>query len=253
MSEKKKLAKPAKPADVDERNLVEVGAEFAEATFEDKVFLWWVDNKGKAVWTIVGILVAVGGFKTFEVIRTNHEINLRIEAGQALDDPAKLAAFAKENAGTPQAAAALMIQAERQYQAREYSAALDSYRAAAAVYSEIKFNGLSLGRAELGAALAQVAVSPAEGEASLKGLAANQSVIATTRAEAYYKLAVLAVEKKDWPSARSHIDALDKLAAANVLAETWNQKAADLTDDMPPEPPKPAAPVITPAPAVEKK
>ena len=46
MSEPKK---PAKPADVDERNLVEVGPEFAEATAEDKIFLWWIDNKGKVI------------------------------------------------------------------------------------------------------------------------------------------------------------------------------------------------------------
>ncbi len=162
----------------------EPGLEVAAQAF-------WEKNRTLILGLCIAALLAIIGYKGWEYFAAEHELSVRADYAKAGERPEQLAAFAAANPDHELAGVAYLRVADAKYAAGDFRAALENYGKAAA---SLKVPAMA-GRARLGAAMSQLSGGDkAAGEAALKAIAGDISLLKGTRAEADYHLATLAYE-----------------------------------------------------------
>ncbi len=220
-----------KPAG-DDRNLVAVDATTA-LTFEDKVNLFWKNNRTVVIAVCVLVVVGILGKGLMDRLAAQKELDVE-KAYAAATTSEQLKAFSAAHDGHSLAGIAQLRLADEAYTAGKSADAISGYDKAAGV---LKTGPLAV-RAKMGRALAKVqAGKNPEAIADLKLLADDATQFKAVRAEASYHLASLAVESGNSADAQKFID---QITAIEPMG-TWMQRAFALRAMLPPPPPAPAA------------
>lgn len=234
------------PLPGDDRNVVDAGSAGAELSFEDQIQAFWHRNRRFILFlVVVGFLAILGR----EGIRYMWKERARAisEAYAACDTPVKLKAFAAEHADNALAGFALLRVADEAYTARNFAEAATAYEEAVKPLKDTPMAA----RARLGAAVSQVQSGDrAKGEAALKVLADDMTIMAGQRTEARYELASLAIGDGRIEDARK---ALDEIAQSD-LSGMWAQRAFMLRATLPAETaaaPEAAAPAAGEMPGIK--
>lgn len=185
--QKNKVKNPTLPDDqqVDERNLIDT-EESEDISFEDRIHLYWMDNKGFITGCITVLALAIIGFNGMKMYVSYAEGAIQsayaeASAGETLD------AFAKEYSDKPLGGLAALEVADEAYTAEEFTSAAEFYAIAQGALE----NDILLGRAKLGLAFATYHDGGKdEGLAQLSTVAADNSLPEAIRSEAAYHLAV---------------------------------------------------------------
>jgi hypothetical protein len=192
-----------------------------EPGFEVAAQAFWDKNRALILGLCAAALLAIIGYKGWEYFAAQREESVRADFAKAGDRPEQLAAFAAANSGHELAGVALLRVADVKYGAGDYRAALDNYTKAAGA---LKVTALS-GRARLGAAMSQLnGGDKAAGEAALKAVAADASLLKGARAEADYHLATLAYDAGNAAEVARLVAEINKLDGASL----WAERAATL-------------------------
>jgi len=243
-----RMSTPATPSSPnpagDDRNLVAADASTA-ATFEDKMQLFWKNNRiavlGLCGLVLVGI-VAKGGWD-YLAAQKNIEVG---SAYAAATTPEQLKAFVAAHGSHVLGGIAQLRMADDAYGEGKAADAVAGYDKALAVLKD----GPLLARAKLGRALAKSqAGKVAEATAELKQLADDTKQLKAIRSEAAFHLTGLAVEAGNAVEAQKCVDQLTQLDPMGP----WAQRAVSLRATLPASP-APAAPKAeAAAPAVQVK
>jgi len=193
---KNKITNPTLPEDqqtVDERHLIDT-EESAEISFEDRVRMYWMENKGFITGCITVLAVVVIVFQGMRIYAEHSKSSVRAEFNQAAEE-GRLEQFARDHAGKELGGFAALRVADEKYEAGEYESAAELYGIAAEALADTVFAG----RARLGHAFAVFQSGDTEaGIAELNAIAADSSLADPLRAEAAFHLAVEAdVEGRD--------------------------------------------------------
>ncbi len=193
----------------------------AESGFEAAAQAFWDKNRALILGLCAAALLAIIGVKGWEYFAAQHEESVRADYAKAGDRPEQLAAFAAANSGHELAGVAFLRVADAKYAAGDFRAAQDNYSKAS---SSLKVAALS-GRARMGAAMSQLnGGDKAAGEAALKAIATDATLLKGLRAEASYHLATIAYE------AGNSAEVVRLTAEINKLDGTslWADRAASL-------------------------
>lgn len=214
---KKKHKNPLMPEDdvVDERHLVGL-EESAEISFEDRVNVYWIENKGFILGCIAVLFLFVAGYQSMHIFKDRSEMALQAEYAEANTNET-LADFANANSNKQLGGFAALSTADAAYTAEEYSKALEYYNLAADVLTEPTLAG----RAQLGQAFALYQNgSTDEGLAKLNAITADNSLAEAARAEAAYHLAVEA----DAAGNTAEYESFAAQINDSALAGQWQQR-----------------------------
>ncbi len=184
---KTKPQDPLLPEDqqIDERNLIDL-EDAAEISFEDKMNVYWMENKGFILTCILILFVAVIGFQGARIFIQHNETAHREAYAEARTNET-LAEFAKKNSDSALGAFAALDIADEAYEAKEFLKAKEFYSIAA---SGLKGTLLE-GRALIGQAFAQYSAGEqSDGLALLAAISANSDLSQASRAEAAYHMAI---------------------------------------------------------------
>ena len=203
----------------DDRNLVVVDEDFANADTEDRLWLFWERNKDLIVKATVGIVVGILAFLAYFFWNESRREALG-EEFTACQDEAARRAFASRHAGEPLAAVALADVADDLKKAGKFADAAKAYDEAN------RLSGLAgkapaisaLGtRARLYAALCRLEAGEAGADKAIAAVADDVNAPETLRGFAMLTLANLAVAKGDSAEATKWLNAMDKkLRAGHV-------------------------------------
>ena len=241
-----RMSKPATPSALkpagDHRNLVVVDATTA-VTFEDKVNLFWKNNRTAVIAVCVLVVVGIAGKGLWDYLARQKEMDVE-RAYAAATTAEQLKSFSAAHDGHSLAGIAQLRLADEAYSAGKSADAISGYDKAAGV---LKTGPLAV-RAKMGRALAKVqAGKNTEAIADLKLLADDATQFKAVRTEAAYHLASLAVESGNAADAQKFIDQITAIEPGGMRM----QQAFALRAMLPPVPvAPPAAPV---APTGEKK
>jgi hypothetical protein len=213
------------PISGDDRNLVVVDENYLALTFEDKVRIFW-ERHGRTVIAALAVLVLFFAARyLFGLYADYRENAVRAAYSEAGDDLDALRSFANDNPGAALAGLALTKIADAAYNKGDYTAAAESYAAAAPLLSADPVGG----RVRMGKAISLLKAKDAGALSEFEKLANDTSLAAPLRGEAAYHLGVIA--KEDGRAA----DATRWLSLA-VSADTsglWAQRANRLLERMP--------------------
>ena len=192
---KKKSDDPLLPEKdgADERNLVEA-EESADLSFEDRINMYWMENRGFIIGCIIVLVLLVVGYQGVRLYMQHAEQRLREDYREARSG-GTLPAFAESHPDAALGGFAALQVADDAYSAGDYARALEFYRLA-----ETALAGHILsGRARIGHAFALFhSGKESEGLARLRAIAADGELPEPVRSEAAYHLAVHAdVEGRD--------------------------------------------------------
>ena len=219
-------SKPSKssPLPGDDRNVVAAGSAGTELTLEEQVHEFWKKNSRFIIFLVVlGFLVIVRR----EGVRYMWAARERgiSEAYGKCSTPAELKAFAAENPKHVLAGIALLRVGDEDYNAREYLDAADAYTKAVEPLKDTPMAA----RAKIGAAISEVQGGDrAKGEAALKALADDMTIMAAERMEARYQLAVIAIADGRLDDARKALDEITQTPTAGMWAQRAYQLRATL-------------------------
>lgn len=223
-------ASPTTPAKdpKDERNLVEVDDAFAEASFDDRLWLWWQRNAKAMLYGAVTAIIVAGAFQGYRLWQ-EAQVNARQEAyREAVGDTEALLAFGNEHPGTTLGALALLTVADERFEAGAFGEAAELYRSSLSGFTDLPYQG----RAQLGEAvslLRQGGDSATAGAALLEQLASDPATVGTLRAEAAFQRAVYAVDTNDFDAARRFFDLVAEVDTTGV----WQQQAQRVREALP--------------------
>lgn len=186
---KNKIKNPTLPEDqqdvVDERNLIDV-EESEEISFEDRVQIYWMENKGFVSGCILVLALGIIALNGMRMYKTAAEGKIQSAYAEAVENET-LADFAKANTTQDLGGLAALTVADEAYTAEDFARALEFYSIAAGALS----NDILASRAQLGQAFARFYNGEKEAALTqLKGIADNSSLPEAARAEAAYHLAV---------------------------------------------------------------
>jgi hypothetical protein len=204
-----------RPPSDDDRNLVVVDEDFANADAEDRLWLFWERNKNLIVrGTTVVVLAIIGaiGYHFWQEAK-------REELGQAFvacQDEAARRAFAAAHPGEPLAAVALLEVADELRRANKLAEAAKAYEAAGkSVVGDSKAVKAIATRARLYGALTRQELGQADAEAGIVAVAEDNTAPDTLRGYAMYVLANLALTKGDSAAAAKWVNLMDKRLKPN--------------------------------------
>ena len=202
---------------VDERNLVDV-EKSEEISFEDRISMYWMENKGFVGSCILVFALFIIGFNGMRMYRSHAESTLQIAYSKAIANET-IADFAQANSNKDLGGLAALTVADQAYSAKEFNKALNFYGIAA---DALATNFLS-GRALLGQAFANFYIGNEEAAlVQLAEIAANNSLAEVARAEAAYHLAVEADVANRTEEYNRYIAQIQ----ASPIATQWQQRLA---------------------------
>jgi len=184
---KNKIHNDTLPEDMqaDERNLIDT-EESEDISFEDRVHLYWMENKGFITGCITVLALLIIGFNGMKIYVSYAEGKIQSAYAEATANDT-LEDFAKEYNGKALGGLAALEVADTAYDAEDYATAVEYY----AMVPDAVDNDILLGRARIGLAFATYYSGDAEkGLAQLRDVAADNSLPEAVRSEAAYHLAV---------------------------------------------------------------
>lgn len=215
--QKNKVKNPTLPDDqqVDERHLIDA-EESEEISFEDRIHMYWMENKAFVSGCITILALLIIGFNGMRIYVKHAESKIQNAYAEAMANDA-LEVFAKEYSNKPLGGLAALDTADVFYNQENYEAAAEYYSLAADALE----NELLTGRALLGLAFATFYNGNEEaGLEQLSAVAADSGLAESVRAEAAYHLAVEADVAGDSAAFESYAAQV----TANPLAGQWNQR-----------------------------
>ena len=210
---KKKSQNPLLPEDqqIDERNLIDA-EESVELSIEDKISLYWMENKSFIIGCVVVLALLLVGINGVKMYAESAQAKLQ-DAYSEAKAAGELDAFAKANSNRPLGGFAALTIADEAYDQADFSRAAEFY---ALAESALDTNILA-GRAALGIAFTALNQdAEAEGIAKLDQIAADSTFADAIRSEAVYHLAVNAYASSDR-------DAFDGFVAQLAITDTAGQ------------------------------
>jgi hypothetical protein len=272
----------------DDRNLVVVDDSYAGGDFEDRVWLFWRNQKGNLLLVAGLILVGVVGWQGWKAYQQHVADQLQADYKAAQDGPSLLA-FAHAHPDTTFGKLAQLEAADIFYKEGKYADAVPAYTDAIAIWGTENYGQ----RARIGLALSLLQNNdPVGAHQQLESLAKDTQSVAFYRSEAAFDLAVLEAQagnqknvaqwvaqvntlKDDtWiKETNAFIDILTAAPGSNLSAAAANsiktsgsttpampitltnepaaEPAAKATATTTTEPPAAAVPASTPAPAAD--
>ncbi len=201
-------------------------APVAAPSFEVIVHAFWEKNRNFIFGVCAAALVAIVVREGWQYFAAQHEAEVQAEYARIAEQPTRLTAFAEAHAGHALAGVAYLKLADDKFSTGDFAGAASTYVKAA---GQLKNEAL-VGRAQLGAAISQFSgADKTAGEAALKKLSADATLLKSVRAEATYHLASIAsaagkaVEVKQLAEQISQIDATG----------AWAQRAMMLLSTLP--------------------
>lgn len=214
---KQKVKNPTLPEDqqVDERHLIDT-EESEDISLEDRIHLYWMDNKGFISGCILVLALAIIGFNGMKIYVSYAEDKLQSAYTEAMADDA-LETFAKEHSDKALGGLAALDVADGAYASENYAKAAEYY----SMVPDSMENDILLGRAKIGLAFATYYSGEAEkGLAQLREIASDNSLPGAIRAEAAYHLAVNADVAGDDTAFENYAEQVASSSAANQ----WQQR-----------------------------
>ena len=184
---KKKIKDALLPDDhqVDERNLIDL-EDSAALSFEDRVNIYWNENKSFLIGSIVALLLVVVGYQGMRIIKEQAEAALQAEYAEA-DANGTLAEFAHAHSYKALGGFAALKIADEAYSDGDYEKALEFYDLAVSVLEE----PILAGRARIGLAFALYHNGKIEEcLARLNAITSDSTLAEAIQVEAAYHLAV---------------------------------------------------------------
>ena len=214
---KKKTVTAVAEDSVDDRNLIDL-EEAVELSVEEKINLFWMQNKQSVVGVLALVIIAIIGYNGAKLYQNYKVEQLQTSYSEAQAN-GTLAEFADAHSQHKLGAFAALTVADQAYQDKDFSRANDYYTAAATGLKD----HLLEGRARLGEAFAQYYQGDkAKGLSLLRSLTADSALAESARAEAAYHLAVeadLSGDASAFENYQSQIQSLE-------LAGQWQQRLA---------------------------
>ncbi|HXA80083.1 MAG TPA: tetratricopeptide repeat protein [Opitutaceae bacterium] len=202
-----------------------IATETALPNFEAKLHGFWQKNRN-AVFAVCAVaLLAVAGRGGWQLFTAQREKSIAADY-VAATTPEKLHDFAHEHQGSPLAGVAHLRLADDEYAAGNYADATVDYTQASTALAGTPFAG----RAQLGAAIAKIqAGRTADGEAQLKEVANDLTLLKAVRAEAAYDLASAAADEGRADDAKKFAAQVQQIDPEGP----WARRAADLAAKQP--------------------
>lgn len=192
-----------------------------ESAFEAGVHEFWQKYRTLLLGLVVIGLVVIIGREGWAYFAAQHEESVRADYAKAGDRPEQLASFAAANSGHELAGVAYLRIADLKYAAGDFRPAQENYTKSVAL---LKVPAV-LGRARLGVAMSQLnSGDKSAGEAALKAIAADTSLLNPARAEADYHLAALAYEAGNQTEVGRLVGEINKLDNTGI----WLERATAL-------------------------
>ena len=226
----------------DDRNLVVVDEDFANADAEDRLWLFWERNKTIIVRSVTSVVVGILAFLAFYFWREAQKETLG-ESYVACQDETARRAFAAAHPKESLAAIALIEVADELRRKSKLDDAAKTYDQAAAIAAEAgetpALNAIAA-RAKLFSGLSRQEAGQANAETIIISVAEDNKAPETLRGYAMYVLANLALGRGDNTGAAKWINLMDKrLQATHVWAQDKNwlvQSEPALLTPLTPEP-----------------
>jgi hypothetical protein len=186
---KNKIHNPTLPEDqqnvVDERHLIDA-EDSAEISFEDRISIYWMENKAFIGGCIFVLALLIIGFNGMRIYQSHAESKIQAAYTEALASET-LAEFAQAHANKELGGLAALTVADAAYAEEDFEKALNFYTIAAGALA----GNILEGRARIGQAFARFYTgAESEALAQLADIAANSALAEVVRAEAAYHLAV---------------------------------------------------------------
>ncbi len=193
--------------------------------YEQKLHGFWTKNRNTIMAACAAVLLVVAGRGAWDFFRSQHEKDIETEYAAAAS-PEALRAFAGRHQGTPLAGAASLRLADQEYSNGKYTDALTDYTVAAGALRGTPLDG----RAQLGQAVCQIQSGRrADGEAQLKQLAGDLTLLKAVRAEAAYYLASTAADEGRPDDAARFADQVEQIDPQGI----WAQRAVAFRASLP--------------------
>lgn len=202
-------SRPKQPAG-DDRNLVVVDEDFAQADSEDKLWLFWERNRDRVVGGTVAIVVGLVAWFAVQSWIESRASQLRSDYAAVRDDAGRTA-FAAAHPGEVLSAVALLEVADNLKSAGK--PAIPAYDAAAAAADAAAESPAvrAIGwRAKLYAGLLAQESAAADAPARLGRVADSGGAPDAIRGQAMLALARAALAKSDTAGARAWLDKMDR-------------------------------------------
>lgn len=194
----------------DDRNLVVVDEDFAQADAEDRLWLFWERHRSTIVGSVTAVIIGLVAWFAYRAWDDSRQEAVR-EAYAALTDDAGRRAFAAEHAGSPLATAALLTIAD-DLQSKGKGTSKAYAEAAAADPGPSRAGQALAWRARLYAGLLALDEgATADGLARLAEVADASEAPDALRGPAFLALARAAIAAKDPAKAREWLDKMDRL------------------------------------------
>lgn len=194
----------------DDRNLVVVDEDFANADAEDRLWLLWERHRERIVGTFAAVVLGLLAWFAYSAWSEARREAAREAFAAAGNDEAALRAFAADHPGHPLASAALLQVADRLH--REGKGTVAAYDAAAANDPGANRAAQSLRwRARLYAGLLALDQGAPDAASRLAAVAEATEAPEALRGPAFLALARASLAGKDAAGARAWLDKMDRL------------------------------------------
>ena len=217
---KKKKKNPLLPENnqVDERQLIDA-EDSANISLEDRINIYWNDNKGFLVGCVIVLLIGIIGYQGMRIVKENTEAKIQSEY-TAANSSGTLESFVDAHASKPLGGFASLIIADEAYIKEDYEKALEFYTLAT---SSTLTDPMLTGRAHIGQAFALYNKGKTdEGLAKLNAITIDTSLSSAIRVEAAYHLAMdahAAGRTEEFASYVKQVESAD-------FADQWQQRIA---------------------------
>lgn len=184
---KKKNKNPLLPENnqVDERNLINL-EDSASLSFEDRVNIYWQENKGFLIGCILVLVLVTVGYQGMRLVKEQMEVALQNKYAEA-DASGTLAEFARAHDDKPLGGFAALTIADQAYNDEDFETAHEFYTLAVSALDE----PVLAGRARIGQAFALYKTGKVdEGLALLNAITSDNTLAESIRIEAAYHLAI---------------------------------------------------------------
>ncbi len=220
---------PNSPLPGDDRPVVVAGTDLPEVSFEERVQLFWFENKTTILMTCVLVLVIFVLKEGVFYYLDQRERAIGTAFAAAETNPDKLRVFATENSGHKLAGLAWLNIGDEAFKAAKYAEAASAYEKAEPLVD----GGVFASRAQIGRGFSlSLGGDKPKAEEIFKKIAADEKQAAATRTEARYHLALLAVEAGRVEDARKALNEVQQ----NDAVGGWSQRAMALRANLPAEP-----------------